>query len=456
MSKHKYKIITLLLIAVVLTTSGFSCKLIPTAKTPASFTKTIELSYWGVWDEAGYLEPIIKDFQALHPNIKIKYTRYRYQEYEQKLLEAWAEDRGPDIYSIPASWLLKYQSRITPQPDTVKLAFQEVKKTLGKTEISTVVRTVPIFRPSDIKNKFVDVVYDDVIIGNKVYGLPYSVDTLALFYNRELLDRAGVAVPPSTWQELIEASKKITQIDLNNNPIQAGIALGTAGNVDHAVDIVSLLMIQNGTTMMEGGQVAFHQTSREEKGYSPASVALTFYTDFADPLKEVYCWNSRQPDALDAFISGRLAMMFGYSYHLPVIKGRAPKLDFGITPMPQIQGAAKAINYTNYWVETVSHKAKDANSAWGFLNFAADQQEVAKYLAKAKKPTALRALINSQKEDLEISAFANQTLTAQRWYRGRDALKMEEIMNDLIENFPQAIKPLDLLKDSAAKINNTL
>lgn len=457
MSNHYFKKIILLLVAAVLMTSGFSCKLIPGQKTPAALTKKIELSYWGVWDEASFLQPVINDFQALHPNVTVKYRRFRYQEYEQQLLEAWAEDRGPDLYSIPAEWLKKYQSRITPQPESVKLAFEEVKKTLGKTEISSVVRTVPIFRPTDIKDRFVDAVESDVVIDGKVYGLPYSVDTLALFYNRDLLDQAGVATPPKTWTELAETVKKIAQIDVNNNPITAGVALGTADNVNHAVDLLSILMMQNGTIMTdERGQAIFYESSVQEKDYYPGLAALKFYTDFSDPLKEVYTWNEKQPEALEAFTSGKLAMFFGYSFHLPVIRGRAPKLNFGLANLPQIQNSQTALNYTNYWVETVSHKAKDINAAWGFLNFAAAQNEVAKYLEVAKKPGALRAVVAAQKEDPQIGVFASQTLTAKHWYRGNDPLKMEEYLKELITEFPKNPQPLNLLRSAAMKINQTL
>ena len=453
----KSKLIVLLAITIALVTSGFSCKLIPTKQPPASLTKQIELSYWGVWDDSDHLEPIIYDFEALHPNVTIKYKKFRFSEYEQMLLEAWAEDRGPDIYSLPATWLREYQNRISPQPENVSLAFREVKKTLGKTEINTVVRSVPILRPNDIKSQFVDVVYDDVVMDNQVYGLPYSVDSLVLFYNRELLDNAGVATPPATWTELKETVKALTRIDQNNNLIQSGVALGTANNIANAADLVSLLMMQNGTQMVdERGQAAFHKSASGEKGYSPGQEALRFYTDFADPIKEVYSWNSSQPEALDAFISGKLAMFFGYSHNLPVITGRAPKLEVNLSAMPQIQGASKPINYTDYWVETVSHKSENAEVAWGFLNFAARADEVTKYLERAKKPAALRSLINGQKEDPLLAVFANQTLTAEHWYQGLDAAKMKEIFAELIEDFPESPEPAQVLEYAAARINQTL
>ncbi|MCX6785270.1 MAG: extracellular solute-binding protein [Candidatus Komeilibacteria bacterium] len=456
MLKQNFKKISLLLLAVIFLTSGFSCKLIPTTPAPAGLIKTIQLSYWGVWDDPDYLSPLINDFQALHPNIKITYRKFRQAEYETKLLAGWATDEGPDLYSIPASWLKKYQNFITPQPAEVQLAFTETTSTLGKTETNTVVRSVPIFSPADIKNKFVDVVAEDVMMNNKIYGLPYSLDTLALFYNRALLDKAGVATPPADWDELTTAVKKISQVDAKNKIVQAGLALGTAGNVNHAVDILSLLMMQSGAQMMGQNGVAFANPLPGDEQYVPGLKALEFYTAFANPLNEVYSWNKDQPSSLDAFISGQAAMILGYAYDLPVIKSRSPKLDFGVTALPQVKNAATPINYTDYWVETVSHKAKNVAAAWGFLNFANSSAEITKYLTAAKKPAALRQLIAAQTADPVVGIFARQTLTAKRWYQGKDPLKMEEVMQDLITNFPLAPDPLKLLRNAAEKVNATL
>lgn len=455
MKNKKY---LLIILAVFLMTSGFSCKIFSKNNIPQNLTNKINLNYWGVWEENADLEPIINDFQTLHPNITITYRKFRYQEYQQKLLEAWAEDRGPDLYSLPVEWLKNYKTRITPQPESVQLAFQEAKKTLGKVEINTVVRQVPIFKPYDIKSQFVETVYNDVIIDGKVYALPLSVDTLALFYNRDLLDGAGVATPPTNWTEVKETVKKTVTLDAQNNIVQAGIALGTADNISRAIDIVALLMMQNGTQMITGNQVSFQNppAGSNSQAYLPGLEALKFYTDFADPIKEVYSWNNNMPDALESFTAGKLAMMYGYSYQLPVIIGRAPKLNIGVAPMTQIQGATAPLNYTNYWVTAVAHKTISAEAAWGFLNFLAGEQEIKKYLAITKRSAALRSLINEQKNDPALAVFANQSLTAKHWYTGNDALKMEEIFLDLITNFPKTKEPQILLQNAAAQINLTL
>lgn len=458
-SKQK-RLIFSALIFIFLLTSGLSCKCVPTNVDP-QLTKPVELSYWGVWDDSDSLQPLIDDFQASHPNVKITYKKFRFAEYEQKLLEGWATDQGPDIYSIPATWINKYQNKIVTMPESVKLAFQESKTTLGKTEVQTVIKQTPTISLSDIKQKFVTTVGEDVIINDQVYGLPYSLDSLVLYYNRDLLDSSGVAVPPSNWTEMAEAVKKITKVDKTNTILQSAISLGTANNINQVFDIVSLIMMQNGTNMASNGRASFQAVSPTNPGYQPGLQALLFYTDFANPIKEVYTWNDQQPNSFDAFVSGKTAMFIGYSYYLPLIKAQAPKIDLGIAPVPQIQGAANPVNYTDYWVETVSHQTKNdplkIDAAWGFLNFATSQDEVQKYLKKTKKPSAWRSLIDGQKQDPDISVYANQTLSATHWYKGKDVLRADQIFKDMIKNITSASAENQnaIIQQAANLINQT-
>ena len=79
---------------------------------PASATTSKTLTYWRVQDSESNFSAIINSWRSMHPNIKISYRTLRYEEYEQALLEAWAKGEGPDIYSIPNTWVNKYQDFI--------------------------------------------------------------------------------------------------------------------------------------------------------------------------------------------------------------------------------------------------------------------------------------------------------------------------------------------------------
>lgn len=451
------KIFFVFLLFILLLTVGAGCK----KKTVSQATEPITLNYWRVFDGPDDFAEIISRYNQQHPYVTINYRKLRYEEYESELLNAFAEDRGPDIFSIHNTWMKKYESKISPSPEFTTMVFPVVQGSIRK-EIVAEARNVRGLNLKDIRQNFVDAVYSDVVINNQIYGLPLSVDTLAMYYNQDLFDRAGIIDIPKYWnREFQQTVKDLTKLDLKGDITQSGVAIGGTSNIERYSDILSVLMMQNGATMLnDAGQVLFHTvpTSLRSSEYNPGLMALRFYTDFSNPIKEVYSWNSNLPNALSMFTSGNLAIMFGYSYHLPIIKATAPKLNFLIAPLPQIEGASVPVNFANYWVEVVSQKSKYKNEAWNFVQFITSAEQVPDYLNKTKKPTALRTLVPIQKEDLEIGVFVDQVLTAKSWYKGKGAILMENFFAQMIEAVIEdtSNKTMEIMNLYASRIQQTI
>ncbi len=481
----KNKTIGFFLLFVLLITSGFGCKGV--SKDVEEKMKPITLNYWRVFDEVDDFTKIIVDYQKIHPFVKINYKKLRYEEYEDELIEAFATDRGPDIFSLHNTWMRKYQKKglIEPMPKTITMAYPIVRGSLKK-EVIPELQTKKSISLTEIKNDFVDTVYDDVVIPvrntntgittNKVFGLPLSLDTLAMFYNKDLFNNAGITSPPTYWnREFQQNVKKLTKQNNKGEIIQSGVALGGSDNIIRSTDILSVLMMQNGTEMMnDSGDITFHLKPVKfgNRNYTPGLDALRFYTDFASPAKEVYSWNKSLENNLDLFTQNKLAMMFGYSYMVPEIKTEAPKLNFAIAPLPQIEGNAKTVGFANYWVEVVSKKIltnsknlalgsdyakQKLDTAWDFIQYATKAENVTSYLDSANKPTALRSLIESQIDDTELGVFAEQILTAKSWYKGSDAIAAEKAMKEMIDNAVTGQKVLtDVLENGVQKVQQTV
>ncbi len=456
----KSKILGLSLLFVLLLTSAFGCK--TASREVQEKMKPVTITYWRAYEEADAFEEIINKYRALHPFVKIEYKKFRFEEYEKELLNALAEDRGPDIFSLPSTWVKEYQPKLAPLPPQISMVYPVVRGTVKKETVQEL-RTTRSLTLKDLKNNFVDIVYSDVVIDDgenpRIYGLPLYVDTLAMFYNPDLLNNAGITEAPKYWNKSFQqAVKKLSKQNNKGNLIQSGVAMGGAENIERASDILALLMMQNGSVMTDEETVMFHSIPPgSQRSYNPGLEALRFYTDFSNPAKEVYCWNSNLNNSVDLFAQGNLAMMFGYSYHLPIIKARSPKLNFAIARMPQIEDTPKQINYANYWIESVSNKSKNIDTAWDFIQFATAAEQVESYLKTAKKPTALRALVNKQIDDMEIGAFAEQVLTAQSWYHGKDARATERSFLEMID---MAVKDnsklIDIINDAARKVQQTM
>ncbi|MDD2646487.1 MAG: extracellular solute-binding protein [Patescibacteria group bacterium] len=431
MKRNFSKIIILVLFLSFITLTGLRCTIF--SQKAAERIKPIVLNWWRVADSADTTTELISAFNAQYSHVKINYQQFRPEEYEQALLEAWAEDRGPDIFSIPNTLLGKYETKILPMPPKITIGKQVLTGTIKK-DYKIVVETKQAPTLRDLKNNFVGTVVEDTYKDDKIWGLPMALDTLALYYNRDLLNQARLVEAPKTWEDLVSDMKLLTILDSKGKIVQSGAALGTANNVDHAVGILSALMLQNGTMMTRDNKVSFNLPSNDDPTYFPGEEAIRFYTDFSNPGKEVYAWNKDMPSSLDAFLQGKAAFYFGYASDLLKIRSMAPTLNFDVSKMPQIGGSLKEANYANYYIETVSKKTKYMNEAWAFVMFATDAKNVKSYLDRAKRLTAQRSLIKGQLADFDLGAFANTVLTAESWYHGENWPAAEKAIKDMIND----------------------
>lgn len=464
------KSVSLVLLGALLLT-GQSCRKGGSIEAQRAF-QPITLEYWTVFNSPDDYSGVIADYQSVHPNIRVNVKKFRFEEYEPMLLNALAEDRGPDLFSVHNTWVPEYRPKLLPLPSTTTLAQEIVTGTIKK-ETSVQLRTTRSINEFDLRSAFIEQVYkdvylpelvrvgEDVQVGNRaIYGLPIAFDTLVLFYNRDLLDNAGIAQPARTWHEFQEQVVRMARFDSQGNILTAGTALGTGDNVPRSVDILATLMMQNGAKMItDDGRVNFHNIPDELRGQRstvPGEEAMQFYASFANPNQSNYTWNAKQIDGFEAFLQGKVGYFFGYNYHVEQIKALAPKLNFGISYLPQIQGNPQ-VHFANYWVESVSRRTRQPDAAWDFLQFMTSATETEKFLAQTKKPTARRDLVLVQQDDPDLFIFASQLLTSVSWYNGNDAAAMEDIMKKLMADALAGTADLDdLLKLAAERVQQTL
>ncbi len=437
-------------------------------------SERVTIEMWGVVDDEDAYRMILNNFRQQYPYADLRFKRFRLEEYEQELLNALAEDRGPDLFMVHNTWTNEYLPKMLPQPLTARAAVQVVTGGARK-QVSYEVRDVPMTSVRALRNDYPDFVASDGIqkvdvstdpnkvkLEDRVVALPLAVDTLALYYNRDLLNKAGIPTPPETWDQFHAQVRRLTKLDAEGKVVQAGAGLGLGTNVERSPDILALLMMQNGAEMTdENGDIFFSRIPRAlsgQRSVAPGLEAIRFYADFANPSKDVYTWDKDQPNSMDAFIRGTSAFFMGYDYQLPLIRARAPKLNLGLTQAPQIAGSEEK-QFANYWLWAVSKKSKSPDLSWVLLNFMAGADQVKTYLDVAKRPAARRALLEDQLEDEDVGVFASQVLTARTWYHGKDPQGMERAMIEFMDAAPQAEDEdalRDLLRLAEEKVKQTM
>lgn len=374
----------------------------------------VTLKIWKPFVDSDKMNVIIQAYKKLHPNVTIEYTKKNIDTYQADLLNALAAGTGPDIYSINNTWLPEYLDKVTPAPAN-------------------------LYSLKEYKDAFVDVVYNDFVRDSKIYGTAMWVDTLGLYYNKDLLGTAGIATPPTTWDELARDSRKITSQNSQGYFDRSGVAIGTYQNVNRAVDVVYLMMLQAGAVPWSSDyRTAKFASSIQVNGknFNPGVAAMEYYTSFANPSSQNYTWNSDSDYSTDAFANGRSAFLYGYSYTRAQIDAKAPNLNYDVAPPPQYDLSQPSVNFASYFGEVVSKQSvarKTDAAAWDFLKFATSKEALDAYYAKDKEPSSRRDLIELQTQDLDIGVFAHDNLTAKSFYKVQET-QFDALMGSAIED----------------------
>ncbi|MFC1618002.1 extracellular solute-binding protein [Patescibacteria group bacterium] len=416
--KYFYKLIPIcLLIAVSLMFTGLECP--PREK---GQEEEISLEWWRVnFDNNDDLQALVSSFEQEWPNITVNVRTFTFSEYENEVVDAISastaeENKGPDILSIHDDWLPRWQDRLLPMPESTEV-FEHMS-----------------FR--NYADDFVETAVDELTTEQQIYAIPLYIDTLALYYNKDLLDSAGVTRPPSNWAGFSDAVEKLTVI-ADGEIIQSGAAIGTSTNINRSTDILEMLMLQNGAKMIneDHDRITFNSSIAGPAGnqINPGLIATTFYTDFANAQKEVYTWNPSQDYSIDAFVAGKTAMMFNYSFRQETLETKSPNLNYGIATVPQVDLINNSVAYPNYWAEAVSNKTLHPHEAWSFVEHLGKYDVQLQYLELTEHPPARRDIIEEVKNEPITGIFAEQSLIARSWWKP-DSGQTEVIFAKMIES----------------------
>lgn len=406
------------------------------AKEPVEVT----LEFWGLWDSSDKWQPIIDKFESQTHNwngqdvkVKINYTKKDISSYEEEVKKSYAGGKSPSIFMINNYWLPRYVSQL--EPLTGNSAYIDEYGLLDYEKLQD------IFPMNILQTVF----YGD----NQMYALPTYSDSLALYYNKDLFQKAGIANPPTTWDELKADVKKMTLVDRKNVIKQSGIAMGTGKSVSRSCDILSLLVMQGGGKIInQAGDIDFNKTvgvntSQGVQQREPGLTALQFYMEFSDPNKEIYAWNSDEENSLQAFADGKAAMMIGYAYQKDNLLALKPDLNYGIAPIPQLADSTP-MDITNVWMPVVSNQKScvvtggssynvDCDKiAWSFLSFANQPENISQYLlSTGKASTRIDLIAQQSNNDDKVSAFAKQANIVRSYNKFDD--KIDTIFTDMLD-----------------------
>lgn len=389
--------------------------------------KPVSIVIWGTIPSE-YLTGLIPDLNEQNKNLFIlKYAQKNPATFENELIDALAAGKGPDIWLLSEDSILKNKNKIVPIP-FVSFSERSFKDTfIGEGEL--------------------------YLSDSGIIALPFTIDPMILYWNRDLFVNAGISQPPKFWDEFVAAVSKLTIRDALNNITQAGVALGEFNNIDHGQDIISFLILQTGNPIVDSNNLEATLTESGNAPTNPAESAVRFFTEFSDPAKTTYSWNRSFAGSKKSFIAGTLAMYFGYASEYKDIQAKNPHLNFDVAEIPQIKDASIKATFGKMQGLAVSKISPNASAAMTAAVKLTEKDSIAKISQVAFLPPVRRDLLAENVQDPVLGVFYKAAIQSRSWLNP-DLQESSNIFRSLIEEVITGKKKIsDAVRDADGKLN---
>jgi ABC-type glycerol-3-phosphate transport system substrate-binding protein len=319
--------------------------LLRTYTAPPKENETIvgSVSIWGVLPAEG-VDNILRQIKAVDKGFtNVTYRYIPAENFDSVFVNALADQKAPDAILLPHDRLVKHRSRL----NSVSYQFYPLR---------------------DYRNNYVDGA-EIFALSDGIYAFPLAVDPLLMYWNRAIFADAGLLVPPATWEEVVgNTVPTLTKRDFNRNILQATIAMGEYRNVKNAFPVLSLLLLQAGSSLVTEKenqyQIKLDQRVDQVSNERPLAKAVSFYTNFSNTANTLYTWNKAQRLDRDMFLSEDLALYFGYASEGKEIAARNPNLSFDIAEIPQGSAATVKRTYGLFYSLAVPKSARNKDGAF--------------------------------------------------------------------------------------------
>ena len=291
-----------------------------------------EVTWWTPNFNEARAKTLVEKFQAANPGITVKLEITTTDGLPQRVLTALQSGAAPDIVDVQHGWVNGYAQNklVIPLDDVI-------------TE----------------REDYIPAALQYVTWDNKLWGIPYRIETHAVIFNKGDFTTAGLdpSKPPQTWDELVAAAEKLSANG------KSGFAITGGGEVGNTIfrSLPFMWMAGGGIISDDGKKVLVN---------SPESVkAVTFYTDFfkkklspASTLENDGTANRR------LFIAEKVSMYQSGQFDVPSIRKENAKIDVGVMPIPHPEGG-KTAAILGGWSLVIPSSAKNPEEAKTFAAF---------------------------------------------------------------------------------------
>ncbi len=363
-----------------------------------------------------------EEFMAENPGIEIEVQTIPQAEYKTKLLAAIAAGSGPDVAQIPSNAMTEFYNYGLIQP------FPE-----------------DILSAEYMEENCVPAVIEKLIIDGTLYGLPTDVQTIVLFYNPVLFEKAGLDpdTPPKDWNELIEFAEKLT-IWENGKMIQSGLGIGGYAPVLES--------------FMKSAGATFWENEYEIKYEDAQLEGLKFFTD-AIKVHRVYTpefgsrWTGFR-QVIEAMVFGHGAMVGSFQV------GSREDLVFQTAPVPVNPETGERVTTLTSWSLVIMNDCEESEAAAKWLKYITSPEAQKSWFKTTGELPSFKSVIEDEEfkdDDLLLTILESLNYSAPTFSKGwadpasmyRTIAYSEAINNDMDpkEAIQKAIKEINIYLD---------
>lgn len=256
----------------------------------AKVTKKKQIELWHYWDIPGnqqHLEELVDQFNQSQDEIEVKVSYIPDEDFKKQLALSMSEEKMPDIALVDSSDF-QFLHQMKPFADLTD--------------------EIPELQ------EYSEKALEPCVVDDRIYGQPFGVNCTAMFYNKELLEKAGCKVPEN-WEEFEDVAAKVSNENVK------GFAITALQTEESMYEFLPILWSMGGdihSINTENGQQTFLflKKMEQEGSLSLQSISLTM------------------GDLTNQFIKGKIAMMFNSSMAIDSIREGNPDLEFGVAAIP--------------------------------------------------------------------------------------------------------------------------
>lgn len=341
--------------------SGYAA---PDADLAASIT-------YGVWDQnqVPAIEENIAAFNEVYPDIDVTVNVTPFAEYWTKLQTQASSETLPDLFWMNGPNIGLYASNGMIEPITGAVDAGDID-------------------PANYPEALVDLyTIDDV-----AYGVPKDFDTIGIWVNTALVERAGVELPTDgwTWEEFQETATRISDALADDG------VYGAAGGMDGQTTYYNTIF-QAGGSVVEDGTSGYASPEAQE--------GIQFWTDLIESGGSPSIQQLTDTTADQWFTSGKLAMYWGGSWFRSALTDNDLAEDVTVLPLPSGQEQSTVIHGVANVVSATSPEKQAAQALQVFLAGEEAQQQQGDAGAVVPAFTGTQSAFTESMPDADLQVF---------------------------------------------------